>query len=80
MSLLFALTAVAAAAGQAPAAAPPQPKAAAEKKICKREETTGSRVNGKRVCKTRAQWDAIQREAQEAMRTSGNLSPGSSSN
>lgn len=33
------------------------------KKICKVEARNGSRLGGKRSCKTQAEWDAIAREA-----------------
>lgn len=39
------------------AAAEPKVEAPAEKKICRREEGVGSRLNRK-VCLTRAQWSA----------------------
>lgn len=37
-----------------------------DKKICRSEVSTGSLVARKKVCKTRAQWDAERREAQDA--------------
>lgn len=45
----------------------PAPGSAADKdkKICKAETPTGSLVARKKVCKTRAQWDAELREAQD---------------
>ena len=54
--LLFASDTEAAATlpGQAPAAAAEAPKD--EKKICKREAATESRLGAKRVCLTAAQW------------------------
>jgi hypothetical protein len=66
---LLALTPSAAMAQQAPAA--PQPanananaNAASEKPICRRVPVTGSNF-GKRVCHSRAEWQAI-RDADEA--------------
>jgi hypothetical protein len=79
VTLLFALAAFGAAAAQAPAAAPPPPQAkpaAEEKKICKREDMTGSRVAGKRVCRTKAQWDAITQQDQQALQEMTKLNPG----
>lgn len=35
-----------------------------EKKICRSEVSTGSLVARKKICKTKAQWDAERREAQ----------------
>ncbi|WP_314373187.1 hypothetical protein [Sphingomonas paucimobilis] len=32
---------------------------AKEKKICRVQETTGSRLGAKRICKTQAEWDEI---------------------
>lgn len=54
MELIAALLMV---AGQAatPAAGT---KPAEPKKICRRETSTSSRLDAKRVCKTRAEWDA----------------------
>ncbi|WP_394663376.1 hypothetical protein [uncultured Sphingomonas sp.] len=63
MLLLLAL------AGQetAPASAP-QPKK--DKVICKKEEATGSRLGGRRICHTRLEWDEIaliaRRDVEEA--------------
>jgi hypothetical protein len=42
-------------------AAPP----AEEKKICRRYPTLGSRVQGTRVCRTKAEWAIVDREARE---------------
>lgn len=35
-----------------------EPTNAAERKICRREGSTSSRLQSKRVCMTRAQWEA----------------------
>ena len=51
-------------ASDTPAAAPAEPapttaeKPKAERKICRREEATESRVAAKRVCLTAAEWQA----------------------
>lgn len=39
--------------------AEPTPVPAKEKKICRVQETTGSRLGAKRICKTQAEWDEI---------------------
>lgn len=85
MSLLFAFAALAAAQAPAAVPAPPPPPAEAktaddQKKICKREEVIGSRVSGKRVCRTKAQWDAIQAQDQRAVQEMNRLNPGARSN
>lgn len=59
----WAALAAAPLAAQAPSPAPDK-----EKRICKSETRTGSLVAHKKVCKTRAQWDAEMREAQEVTR------------
>lgn len=77
MTLFLALIA-AAAAGDVPAQ---QPEAAVEeKKICKRVEMTGSRVGGKRECRTEAEWAAIQRAAQQTADDMRKMAPGPKSN
>jgi Spy/CpxP family protein refolding chaperone len=49
-----------------PATAPPPPPAK-EKQICRTEDTTGSRMGGRRVCRTKEQWDAISANARKTM-------------
>ena len=47
---------------------PAQPAAAAEaseKKICKRVETTGTRLDRKKVCATKKEWDEVARKGRE---------------
>ena len=56
----FAALAAAPLAAQTPAPVTPDK----EKKICRAEVSTGSLVARKKICKTRAQWDAERREAQ----------------
>lgn len=53
-------------AGQATAAPPAQP--VEPKKICRRETSTSSRLDVKRVCKTRAEWDAQEQAEQQNLR------------
>ena len=36
-----------------------EPAPVKEKKICRVQETTGSRLSSKRICKTQAEWDEI---------------------
>jgi hypothetical protein len=58
----------------APAAAPPAsaPGAAPAKKdpldevVCQRQEETGSRLGGKRVCMTRRDWQELTRASRDA--------------
>ena len=59
MTLLFATAPIASVAADTPA--PPPPK---ERKICRSEAPTGS-IMVRRVCRTKAEWDAInERSAQ----------------
>jgi predicted secreted protein len=48
----------------------------AEDKVCRREEVTGSRLAGRRICKTRAQWkaeeDALRNSMDQLQRGSRN--------
>lgn len=57
----------------------PTPPPAKEKKICRAEQETGSRV-GKRVCRTKAEWDAIadqgNRDLQNAPQRMGSANGG----
>jgi hypothetical protein len=38
----------------------------AAKKICRTETDLGTRLGGKRICRTRAEWDAVRAEARKA--------------
>lgn len=42
---------------------------AKEKKICRVQETTGSRLAAKRICKTQAEWDEIAANARNDVET-----------
>jgi len=68
MSVLVALIAMTG-FGDVPAQAQPQPQAAQqkapEKKICKSETITGSRMGVKKVCATKEQWEARSEEYQD---------------
>ncbi|HEV2044400.1 MAG TPA: hypothetical protein VGR05_06945 [Sphingomicrobium sp.] len=53
------------ATGQAPAPTVAQtPAADPNKRVCKTIKETGSRLGGKRECKTQAEWDRIAAEQQ----------------
>lgn len=58
--LLIAAALLAGAVNDPAAVAQPvaEPTKAAERKICRREGSTSTRLQGKRVCMTRAQWEA----------------------
>jgi len=43
--------------------AEPVPAPVKEKKICRVQETTGSRLSSRRICKTQAEWDAVAADA-----------------
>ncbi len=45
--------------------AEPTPPPAKEKKVCRTEQATGSRLGAKRICKTRAEWDEIAADARK---------------
>ncbi|HTG38682.1 hypothetical protein [Sphingomonas sp.] len=45
----------------------------AEKKICKGQAKTGTRVRAKRVCKTQAEWDADAQLNQDQARGMSNM-------
>jgi hypothetical protein len=55
---------------QAPSAGTAPPAAKAEdpnKKICERVEETGTRLGGRRVCKTKAEWAAERAESRREL-------------
>jgi hypothetical protein len=52
----------------APSVTATSPALDPNKRICKTIKTTGSRLGGKRLCATRAEWDRIERETQEDVR------------
>ncbi len=37
------------------------------KRICKMEKTTGTRVSGQRICMTRGEWQMLSEESKRAM-------------
>lgn len=42
---------------------------AADKKICKTTNVTGSRLNKQKICKTRQEWDQFERDNQDVGRS-----------
>lgn len=56
----------------AQAETPPVPTAAPAKpaKVCKTIKITGSRLAARRMCATKAEWERVEREAQEELRNS----------
>lgn len=65
MPISIAAAALLLAAGQAPAAPATKPATAdPDKKVCRTLKETGSRLGGKRECKTQAEWDRIAAETQ----------------
>ncbi len=50
----------------------PQPGATVkpkkERMICRSDQVTGSRVRGKRICRTRAEWNDAERQNAESVR------------
>ncbi|MFL9840066.1 hypothetical protein ABS767_03740 [Sphingomonas sp. ST-64] len=56
--LAFALVSATPVAEDAVTAAPAKPK-----KICKAEAATGTRLSRRKVCRTAAEWEAIQKQA-----------------
>lgn len=67
--MLFLVLALQAAA-PAPVPAPQPSPVAADKKICKSEDDTTSRIATRRVCRTAAEWAAISRDTQRQVRSS----------
>ena len=69
IALMVALAAPAAAQGTA-AAQQPAPTAKAkdpDRIICERQEEIGSRLGGKKICKTAAQWDEERQQERDAL-------------
>jgi|1185.fasta_scaffold427166_2 invasion protein IalB len=72
LSALALMLVIAAPVG-AQTAAPAQPAPAAPKAkdpnriICERQEEIGSRLGGKKICKTAAEWDAERRANREVV-------------
>ena len=66
MALLMSLALLQAAAATAPAANTPAPEDA--KVVCKTINLTGSRLDSKRVCMTKAEWRRMNKESEEATR------------
>jgi hypothetical protein len=65
-----ALLAAAMFAGEAPLSAQPaqdRDPAASTRRICRVTPTIGSRLGGTRTCRTKAEWDAADRENRDAV-------------
>lgn len=60
--LLPLLLTLAQATAAAPQSAPDTLPADPNKKICVIEEETGSRLSGKRVCRTKAEWEQLKQQ------------------
>lgn len=66
--MLLAFAIAFAATSTADAAPSPPAEVKEERKICMREESTGSRLGSKRICKTAAEWKAMQGDGVDASR------------
>ena len=65
--MILSLFALAVAAQPAPSAAPEVAAAPKEKKICRSEVDTGTRVNRRRICATKQQWEERRQEQIDSM-------------
>ena len=65
--MILTLFAFVLAAQPAPSTAPEVGTAPKEKKICRAEVDTGTRINRRRTCATKAQWEARRQEQIDAM-------------
>ena len=65
LAVVLSLSQVASASPQGSVA--PESTAPKAKLICVVEEEIGSRLSGKRVCRTKAEWDVIRQEARESV-------------
>lgn len=45
-----------------------------EKVICKKVDVPGTRIGGKKVCKTKREWDEVRRDTSDAVRRSQDAS------
>lgn len=69
MSLLIAVLLIAEPvqpAAQAPAAPAASANADPSRKICQSIAISGSRLRNRRICATKAEWDALERNSKEA--------------
>ncbi|MHA6723507.1 hypothetical protein [Sphingomonas sp. RS2018] len=57
--MIAALLMIATAQTAAPATPPATAPAVEEKQICRRVGSTVSRIGGKRICRTKAEWDSL---------------------
>ena len=65
LALIAGTCAVPALAATSPDA--PDASGAPDEKICRTEKTTESRIPTKRVCRTRAEWEQVARDAQKEL-------------
>ena len=81
--VLAACAALAAGQQQAPAAAaqavssdqPSQVKPRKERMVCKTQEVKGSRLGGKRICRTQAEWDDLAANQRQELERRLSLGP-----
>ncbi|HEY0414476.1 MAG TPA: hypothetical protein VGD66_15180 [Allosphingosinicella sp.] len=66
VALLAAALAAAGTAAPLPAA-PPAAGTDATKKICRLQETIGSRLGGTRICRTRAEWEDLKLQSRRTV-------------
>ena len=72
MSISVIAAALLLAAAQTPApSAPPAPAVDPDKKICKTIKEVGTRLGGKRECRTKEEWDRI--AAEQQAKAQGNM-------
>ena len=72
MSISVIAAAVLLGAAQAPApSATPSPTVDPEKKVCKTIKEVGTRLGGKRECRTKEEWDRI--AAEQQAKAQGNM-------
>lgn len=50
------------------APATPEGESDRERVICKKVDVPGTRIGGKKVCKTKREWDQVQRDTADALR------------
>ena len=66
--MLFSLLLASAVLPPAPDAASDVKNPPVEKRICKREKLVGSMVRARKVCRSKAEWDAEQSNSQQNVR------------
>jgi hypothetical protein len=74
----FALLAPVASFAQVPAPQPataPAARPVKDKKVCKAEEETGSRLGRKTICRTQAEWDELSYRQRQEIERKSRLAP-----